>query len=319
MLLCGVAGIIYAFLKKPEYESRLTFALDSGGQTSSLSGAMGLASQLGINIGGGTSMFEEDNIIEIILSRRIIERVLLSESSFERKNYKLIEYYLMKTGLRDKAGAKSPLKDVYFQSGQDKQHMSYQQNAALKEIYELFNKSLIKVLRPDKKLNVYQVSVKTDDEVFTKVFTERLMQATDSFYKEVCTKKSANTLKVLEERAEEAKKNLHGSIDKKSQNIDANLNPAFAESMAPIVKKQFDIELYGGAYVELFKNLEIARYQYLKDVPLLQIIDQAEYPMDKVRLKKSVAGIVGGMIGFIIFSGILLMLLIWKRIFNSSK
>jgi hypothetical protein len=36
----------------------------------------------------------------------------------------------------------------------------------------------------------------------------------------------------------------------------------------------------------MFKNLEIARYKYLKKIPLIQIIDNADYPMNKIKLGK---------------------------------
>jgi hypothetical protein len=40
--------------------------------------------------------------------------------------------------------------------------------------------------------------------------------------------------------------------------------------------------VYGAAYGEMFKNLELARFQYLNEIPLMQIIDAANYPMEKV-------------------------------------
>jgi hypothetical protein len=304
LVFTTVGAVLYAYLKAPEYKSRLTFALDMGGASGELSGAAGIASQLGFNIGGGADMFAEDNIIEIILSRRVIEDVLMSEYPFGKKNQKLIEYFLNESGIRKDVPSKSAFKTVHFPNDISKNQLNYVQDSVLMETYLMFNKEMIAVSRPDKKLNIYQVSVKTWNEEFSKVFTDRLMASTDTFYKEVCTKKSANTLEVLEQRAEFMKENLHGSMVEKSKNIDANLNPAFTESLVPVEKKQFDVEVYGAAYAELFKNLEIARYQYLKDVPLVQIIDEANYPMEMVKIKLPIAAIIGAVIGLFLFSGI---------------
>ena len=57
-------------------------------------------------------------------------------------------------------------------------------------------------------------------------------------------------------------------------------------------KKQVDISVYGGAYGELFKNLELARYQYLKDIPLLQVIDEPRYPMKKIKRGRLLTGLM---------------------------
>jgi hypothetical protein len=81
-LIFGLLGIFYASKQEPTYESRLTFALDEG-EESGLSGALGLAAQFGINIGGSKSVFNNDNIVEIMLSRRVLESVLLSVDTFK--------------------------------------------------------------------------------------------------------------------------------------------------------------------------------------------------------------------------------------------
>ena len=86
--LFGTAGVLYAYFKKPVYQSRLTFALDAGGSQNDMSTARSIASQLGINIGNSATVFSDDNIIEILLSRRIIEKVLTSEETFNNKRFK---------------------------------------------------------------------------------------------------------------------------------------------------------------------------------------------------------------------------------------
>ena len=315
MILSAGIAVSYAFLKAPSYKSQLRFSLDSGGQSTDLSAAAGIASQLGFSLGGGSNMFAEDNIIEIMMSRRVIENVLLSEHNFNNKEYKLIEYYLNESGAREDASSGSPFKTVHFPAGSTKEQYSYVQDSVLKEVYLAFNEDMISVKRPDKKLNIYEVSVESWNEIFSKVFTDRLISETDSFYKEVCTQKSSNTVDILENRALEIKNNLHQSIDAKSQRMDADLNPAFALTVAPVEKEEYNVQLYGEAYAELFKNLEIARFQYLKDIPLLQIIDKADYPMEKVKISKPVALLIGAVCGFFIFS-LILMVIVLRRAIN---
>src|SRR5260221_6629954 len=72
-LIAAIGGWIYASFQKPVYESNLTFALDDGGSESGLAGALGLAAQFGVNLGGDAkNVFVGDNILEIMKSRRIV-------------------------------------------------------------------------------------------------------------------------------------------------------------------------------------------------------------------------------------------------------
>ena len=87
-------GIWYASTTKPVYKSRLTFALEDGGSGGGLSGAMGLAAQLGLSIGGGGDVFSGDNIIEILKSRRNFNEVMLSADTLDGVASTLINRYL---------------------------------------------------------------------------------------------------------------------------------------------------------------------------------------------------------------------------------
>lgn len=82
------------------------------------------------------------------------------------------------------------------------------------------------------------------------------------------------------------KGNLNLSISKAATLKDVNLNPAFSAGKVPAQKQQISSEVYGKGYAEMFKSMELARFQFLKKVPLMQIIDDAEYPMEKIQLGK---------------------------------
>jgi len=311
-ILFGVAGVLYAHFKKPVYQSRLTFALDDGGSQNELSGARSIASQLGINVGGNANVFADDNIIEIMLSRRIIEKALTSEENFNNKRYKLVEYYLNESGIRESAPRNSKLKNVHFSVGQDRSSYNYDQDSVLFIVYSDFTNELISVNRPDKKLNLFQVQVSTFNEKFSKIFTDRLVAETDSFYTDICTKKAKENLAILEQRVEAMRGNLHSSISSKAFSTDANLNPALSETTVPLQKEQVNIEVYGESYAEMFKNLEIAWFQYLKKIPLMQIIDHADYPMVRIGTSRILSGFTFSLIGIILLIVLFLLRFLLK-------
>lgn len=304
--LGGVLGLVQAYLSKPKYESRLTFALDDGAGSDELSGALNLAAQFGLSIGNGQSLFSGDNIQQIIVSRRVIENVLLATDTFNGKPFTYLEYYLNISGDRKLFDKKPYLQKVHYYPGIPKSKYTYLQDSILYNTYLLFNKKLINVDKTDKLLNIYEVKVTTSEEVFTKKFTDKLIDETNKYYTEICSKKSREIVDILQERADAMKGNLGNSLVRKAATQDANLNAAFAAAQAPVMKQEFNVRAYGEAYAEIFKNLELARFQYLKKIPLMQIIDKADYPMKKIKVSKFKNSII-----FSIFSLLLVVFFLW--------
>ncbi len=303
----GIAGIFYAWFQKPVYQSRLTFALDDSGE-GGISGALNLAAQFGFSIGNSTNVFSGDNIIEILKSRQMVERILLSVDTFNNKPYTLIGYFLEK---QSTPGSKKS--QVSFPPGQSKSGLSYKQDSVLYNTYLGFINDHIVAKRPDKKLSIYEVNVTTPDEKLTKVFTERLVTETNNFYVEICSKKAKKTLDVLEERVGSMKGNLNSSISGRAASQDANVNQAFAAANVPVLKQQANIQVYSGAYAELFKNLEMARFQYLNNIPLMQIIDPADYPMKKIKMGKLKTGVIFAFISCLMVVFVLWMVRVFKK------
>lgn len=312
----AIAGFIYASKQKPLYESYLSFALDEGGSENGMSGAMGLAAQFGISLGGAKDVFTGDNIIEILLSRRMIEQVLLSVDTFENKPTTLIEYYL-NTGNPKTAAAKREA-NIQFNPGEQKAAFSYAKDSLLYHTYLEMKRDHIVARRPNKKLNIYELIVTSNHEKFTKVFTEKLVAETNSFYTEISSKKARETLEILEKRVPAMKGKLDATIANRAAIQDANVNPAFAGAQVPVLKEQSNTQVYGAAYAEIFKNLEMARFQYLKSIPLMQVIDAADYPMKKIKPGKLKYALIFSVItGFVFLFAFIVAMVSKNRIGKS--
>ncbi len=304
-LFAGISGIIYAVLQKTQYKSSLTFALDDGNNSGSIGNFINLASQFGLNIGSGKDIFAGDNILEIMKSRRMVEKSLLSLDTFHNKPYTFIEYYLEN---HFDSNPNSKIKNIHFPVGQLRSTFTYQQDSLLYKIFQKFSDKYIIAQRPDRKLSIYEVNVISPDEKFTKDFTDRIVTETNNFYVEIRTKKAKETLDILEQRAATMKQNLNSSITDKAAVQDINKNPAFSQAQVPIQKQQANIQVYGEAYGEMFKNLELARFQYLNEMPLMQIIDPANYPMEKIKSGKLEMAIL-----FAVLADLLFLFVLWLR------
>ncbi len=318
-ILCGIVGIFYASRQQVQYESNLTFVVDQGNNNSGLSTALNLAAQIGLNINSAANeMFSGDNILEIIKSRNIIENVFLSVDTFNTTPYTLIEFYRQQI-LKVSKKKLSPTSQVHFPVGITRASLSYLQDSVLYNTYFNFIKYSLEADRPDKMLSIFSIRIKTSNEQFTKIFTDKLIHATDSFYTDICSEKEKKTLNILEQRLTSMKEGLSSSISNRAASQDANLNPAFAESQVPLQKQQANIQVYGSAYGEMFKNLELARFQYLNKLPLIQIIDHADYPMKKIKVSKLKMALLFAFTGVFITFLILWLMRLYKDFGNSNN
>jgi uncharacterized protein involved in exopolysaccharide biosynthesis len=98
-IITSIIGLIYGKLQPSTYKATSTFILeDKSGKGGG--GLSGLASQFGIDVGGltggGAGLFDGDNILEIIKSRAIIEKVLLTkmEEPASSKGQTIADYYI---------------------------------------------------------------------------------------------------------------------------------------------------------------------------------------------------------------------------------
>src|ERR1700761_8842661 len=95
-IIGGTIGLTYAYFKKPIYKAELSFALQDEKSNGGLSSALGWASQFGIDLGGGAggSEFSGDNLLELMKSRSMVEKALLTSVTIRNKKETLAEYYI---------------------------------------------------------------------------------------------------------------------------------------------------------------------------------------------------------------------------------
>lgn len=316
-IIGGLVGIGYATLQKAKYEARLTFSLEENGN--SLTGALSLAAEFGFNLGGGGSdIFSGDNILTVLNSRRIIESVLLSTDTVDGKAETLANQYMDIYKL-DFKKTKPIFKDIRYQPNKNRENFTYHEDSILYSLYDNIVKHHLRIKRPDKRLNFYEITFVSRNERYSKVFIEKLIDKSTEFYIELKSRRSRETLEILQARAASMRGGVQRSIENQATIRDENLNPAFAAPNASLQKQQIDATAYARAYEEIFKTLEIARYQYLKNIPLLQIIDQPNYPMKKIKTGRMAAGLVSGFIFGIITLILLVLIAIIKQELSYSK
>lgn len=314
-ILGGIIGLSYTYLKKPLYTAETTFVLEEGESSGGLGAYAGLASIVGIDLGGGGGgIFKGDNIIELYKSHKMIKETLLTPVVFKNKSQLLIDRYIDFNYLRED-WKKNDLNNIDFKENNITK--SRIKDSLIIEITKNILKNNLTVSKLDKKLSIIKVTMSTKDEFFSKSFAEVIVQKVNQFYVDTKTKKSLENLSILQKQADSLKSELNKSISGVAQAIDTNpnSNPAFQKLRVPSQKKQVEVQANGTAYGEILKNLELAKITFRKDKPLIQVIDAPIYPLKTDKTGKFF-GVAGGGLLFIFFSITFLLL---KKYLTSDK
>lgn len=316
-LLGGILGFTYAHFQKPTYTATTTFVLEGGeGGGAGLGQYAGLASMVGLDIGNdGGGIFQGDNLLQLYKTRNMLRKAILSEVEFNGVKQLLIDRYIEINRLKENWEKKPGLKGISFNQSNHGERFSRVQDSILGVIIADINKNYISVDKPDKKLSITKVTVKSNDEQFAKVLNEQIVKTVNEFYVQTKTRKALDNLAILQHQTDSVKKELTGAIYSGAAVMDAtpNLNPTRQVLRAPASRSQFNAEANKAILSQLIQNLELSKMSLRKETPLIQIIDSPIYPLDKEILGKAKGILIGG----IIFGFISVLYLVIKKILKT--
>jgi uncharacterized protein involved in exopolysaccharide biosynthesis len=312
-LLGGALGLAYSFTQKPVYTASLSFALEDQQQSGGLSGALGLASQFGFDIGqSGGNIFSGANLIELFKSRAMVEQTLLSPVQIPGSNISFAEMYIQDLNWRG-GWAKNPdLKNVQFLPNADRSRFTRAQDSLLGVMYQGIIANSLSVELKDKKVDIITIDMKSPDENFAKYFSEALADQVSGFYILTKTKKARTNMQILEKQTDSIREELNAAINGVAIANDNtfSLNPALNIKRTPSARKQVDVQANTAILTELVKQAELAKVVLRKETPLIQVIDKPIFPLKKEKFGKAKGLVLGGLLaGIIIF-----LVLIIKKI-----
>lgn len=304
----GLLGLTYAWFNKPIYTAVTTFVLEESDKGGGLGQYAGLASMVGIDIGGGSGggIFQGDNILELYKSRTMIEKTLLTEIVYDGKKELLVDNYIAFNKLRKDWADKPNLKNISFRKPggiHSSVKFTRLQDSILGTIVDNINKTYLNVAKPDKKLSLIKAEVKSPNEFFAKTFNEQIVKNVNDFYIQTKTKKANDNVNILQQKTDSVRAVMNGAIYTAAAVSDAtpNLNPTHqVQRIAPVQRSQFAVEANKAMLGELLKNLELSKISLRKEAPLIQVVDVPVYPLEKKKVGKLKGLVIGGMLaGFI--------------------
>lgn len=287
----GLIGIAYAWLSSDKYEATNTFSIEED-KTGSAIGIAGLAAQFGFNLGGSDNIFSGENLLTIMHSRRIIESALHSKVKFNNKEQSLLNVYLQITKMRSGMDKSPILKSVIFNESQNPSTYSRLQDSVLLLVIDKVSKSVVYTEKPDKKLDLFSVTCSSNNETFSILMCNAIIEQVTLFYTETKTKKAKQTVEILQKRTDSIYNAYVLALSGRARLADANLNPAFQLPIVGLQQKQTDATVLGTAYGELLKNLELAKFNLLRETPLIQIIDSPKAPLLNMKMGRLIGGIL---------------------------
>ena len=304
--LCAFIGLvsplIYRAFQKPAYAASTTFILEE--KSAGGGGLAGIASQVGLDLGslggGGSSVFTGDNILDIIKSRVIIEKVLLTPIS-GNSGKTLADLYVEFSGL----GERLP-KPVSFASLGV--HSVYQ-DSVLYLMYEQIAKKNVTVDRLNKKGSIFKIVTVSPNQVFSKNFAERLLKETTTYYVNVKTSSAAANVKRLQARGDSLLRVLNAKSYNAASFQILDPNVAFKSMSVPAEVSSRDKSIVFSIYAEVTKNLEMSRIALVSQTPVIQLLDVPKYPLMDDRKSYLFLGVLGFIAG--IFFAIFLCLYLY--------
>ncbi|MES2003031.1 MAG: lipopolysaccharide biosynthesis protein [Bacteroidota bacterium] len=315
-LIGGASGYFFARKTKPKYSASILFVLstEKGG------GALtGLASQFGLDMGGGSNndVFAGDNIIGLMKSKNMIIKTLLKKlpdnkgnlANLISKAFSLDEGWL----LNERTKSAYPFPD------NGNENLNPIQDSLLRGLYSIVAGEMVQVTKPDKKQSFFQVTTMSGNENISFYLTNYLVEATSAFYIDTKTSIARQNLNMLQHEADSLRLLLGGSISSIANTMDMtfNMNPAYLSKRATAQETQVMATALGTAYTEVLKNLELAKINVRKETPLYQIIDRPTLPLEVINMNRRMAASVGLLLSqFLILSFFLITYVMKKRAKN---
>ncbi|MDR0725027.1 MAG: hypothetical protein LBF59_03330 [Prevotellaceae bacterium] len=313
-VLSASAGLLYSFSKTPEYKATLSFSVIE--KSSSGGGLSALAGQFGFNVGSSTEgVFSGNNMIELLQSRNLIERTLLSEIDVDGKRCRLIDYYRELNPPKEE----DELSDkISFPLGLEREFFTREQDSLLYTLNKAITTEKLSIDKQKKDVNIITLSFFNENELFAKLFTEKLISIVSEFYIQTKTKNIKVNLDRMEMRSDSVGKAYEQALVALAEFIDRNKNLSKRTETVEQQKIQTRVQLMGTTYAELVKNIEILKLDLVQQTPLIQIIDTPIMPLEIVGFGKIKGIILGGFLGGFLIVVWLLAVYFYKRIMQEG-
>jgi uncharacterized protein involved in exopolysaccharide biosynthesis len=290
---CLVLGIVIGIGLETKYNAELTFVVEGENKGSSLGAMSGLASQFGFDVGGGSSAtFSQNNILELLKSRGVVEVTLMQHAKIDGKEDLLIEHYLEINKIKDAWKENEDLTPVSFNGS-----LTYENDSVSGGVWRSIIKGKLVVQLQSDDANIINLSYTSINEGFAKEFVEALIEQMSKMYIVHQTAQANNTLDFLQNRADSVFGELEIAELEFAKVKDINQRIVKASGRLKELQLMRRVEVLNTMYLEIVKNLELSKITLLNQTPIINIIDKPILPLVKEKNSRSLLAFLGAFFG----------------------
>jgi hypothetical protein len=175
-----------------------------------------------------------------------------------------------------------------------------EQDSFLALVSKKILKSDLLVSKKDKKLSIVNVSFTGEDQVFAKSFTQILTQNVTEFYIETKTGQMRRNIDKMEHKVDSIKIALNAAMYGAAAAVDQNQYLVRGIGEVPQVRKRLEIQVLSTMYAEMLKNLELSKNILAKEQPIIQLIDEPRFPLEKKKTGLLLGTFAGGFVSLLL-------------------
>jgi uncharacterized protein involved in exopolysaccharide biosynthesis len=300
-LIFGLAAFVLAWIKPVHFKAESAFIAEETGKSGGLASMMSIASQFGLGSSGGKDNSEK--LIEMLKSRKILERAFMDSAVVEGKSDLIINHFIDYTSFGKALKADEQLQSLRFTAGTP---LTRVQDSIMMVLHENLHKEGIKT-ESKKSSSMLKLQILTEHEEVSVALNAAMLKMLNEYYIETTVARQKNMFDILQNRADSLRLEIELREKMMAKSTDDNMLSFRMEQRVDALRLKREIQVNNLVYAEVIKNLEMARANLLNETPVLSVIDQAVPPLEKVKPAKKywLAGglILGGFLAilFILF------------------
>lgn len=305
VILFSLIGYIYSINQEDKYVATLSFIVEGDEDGLNFSSFAGMSSQFGLDFGGGSSSFSQQNVIELLKSRKIVEESLKKEYTISAKRYSLLEHYIINNNIIEDSS------EIKF----DGIYNDSITNIVWRQIID--NK--LEVLYQNDEANILNLNYSSVSSQFAKYFTESLIDEMTGMYSSYQTEKIRFSLNNLKSRSDSVFSELQRSERNLARIKDRNTRVITASGRLDEIRYMRQVQVLNTMYLELIKNTEAVKMNLLNETPIIQIVDTPILPLSTVKRAFMFWVTIFSFLGFSIISFIIIIRKLVKDTLNEEE
>lgn len=295
----GIGYALDMYLIKPNsYEATMVFNMGGGTQSNEMGNLAGL---FGMSSATDANIFSGDNFFYFVKSRPVLERALLTPVIIRGKPIIMANLMIDSSGIKDDEWEKRPELHTFRFNKTNPDSLDMNSRVVLNELV-IKAKSLTEINTLERKSSFISLTAIIQNETLAALWVKTLLKTVEEVYTEKQTKKSRNTLSLLQRRADSLALILGKTEHKLAKEMDYSTQLIVPEAKISVSKLERNTSFLQTLYYEAMGNAEKMRVSLVREAPLFTLIEDVKIPLDlKSESKKraKIGALVGLMLALI--------------------